>query len=373
MTDKLYYTSPYLKELDAVVTSVEDNGFILDRTIFYPECGGQRGDSGYWNGKRIVTTVHSLTGEPLHITEGPLPAPGEKVHIVLDWDERYFGMKEHTAQHLISSVLYSSFGIGTVAVHHGENEITVETDRPEIEEEILLSVEEKAITLIGENRRVWTEDRTREEVENMKLRRSIKVDGEEIKVVFIENQDAVPCGGVHVSSLGEIGELVYTGRETIRGHVRTVWKIARKARELRRENQFLLSQAKSLLSSDSSSFITDLEGVLEENRALRKTLREIRTRDAEREFGEKKGNIVVYRTEYELDSLIKRATAAPLRKVFITGPGKTFLFVGTRDEFSSLKEKLSLCGGGRDPLFRGTYPGEEAEVLSSIEGFLSSL
>ncbi len=373
MTDKLYYTSPYLKELDAIVTGVEGDGFILDRTIFYPECGGQRGDSGTWNGKRIVTTLHSSTGEPLHITEGELPSLGESVHITLDWNERYFGMKEHTAQHLISSVLYGSFGIGTVAVHHGEEEITVETDRAVIDEETLLSVEEKALALIGENRRVWMEDRTREEVEKMNLRRSIKVEGDDVKVVFISDQDAVPCGGVHVSSLGEIGELVYTGSETIRGHVRTLWKIAGKAREVRRENQDIVSRGKILLSSDSSSFIGTLERVLEENRELKKTLREMRMRDAEREFSEKKGKNVVYRTECELDALIKTATKDSSRRVFIIGPGKTFLFVGTKDEFSRLRDKLSLRGGGREPLFRGTFAIGEDEVLPSAESFLGSL
>ncbi len=373
MTERLYYTSPYLKEIDAVVTAVEGNGFLLDRTIFYPECGGQRGDSGFFGEYRIITTIQSSSGEPLHIVEGSLPSIGERLTLVLDWDERFFGMKEHTAQHLLSSVLFASYSIGTVAVHHGRDEITIETDRKEISSDVLLSVEEKAIALIGENRRVWTEEKERREVEKMNLRRSIKVDGGSVRVVFIEGQDAVPCGGVHLRSLSEIGELMYTGSETIRGHVRTSWRIAGKAGALRRENQSLVNRAKALLSSDSSSLIPDIEKLIEENRNLKRENRDLRGKEAVREFEEKKGNVVVYSTRAELDLLIKAATLDSSRRVFITGGGRTFLFAGTVEEFGLLKNKLSLRGGGRERLFRGTYTLDESLTLSSAEEILCSL
>ena len=198
-TDKLYYREPYTKEIEASVTAVTDKGFLLDRSIFYPECGGQRGDSGYFGSIRIVTTVKDGEGNPLHVTDGPLPSVGDRAVLRLDWDERFFGMQEHTAQHLLSSVLHNSYGIGTVAVHHGTDEITIETDRSCIAHDTLLSVEEEAWRLIGENRKVWIEDMSREKAESLNLRRTIKVDDAVVKVVFIEGQDAVPCGGVHLS------------------------------------------------------------------------------------------------------------------------------------------------------------------------------
>ena len=370
-TVKLYYTNPYMKETGATVTAVTDKGFYLDKTIFYPECGGQRGDSGYFGSIRITTTEKDSEGNPLHITEGPLPKVGDKATLRLDWDERYFGMVEHTAQHLISSVLWNSFGIGTVAVHHGKDEITIETDRSNIPESTLIAVEDECIHHIGENRKVWMEEMERAEAEKIS-RRSVKVDDAVVKVVFIDGIDAVACGGVHLAALGEIGELVYTGSDAIRGHARTIWRVGVKAKEARRENAQILSEAKTLLSSDSSSFLSDLERLITEKRDLEHRNRELMKTIAVSEFKAHEGKVVVYSTDAELDSLVDAACADRERKVFITGPGNTFMFVGTKDEFSSLREKLSLKGGGREPLFRGKAEGNRDEVLSAAENLLSS-
>ena len=62
MTEPLYRTDPYLKEVDATVTALTpEGGIVLDRTIFYPTGGGQSGDAGRltWQGGDIgiATTV----------------------------------------------------------------------------------------------------------------------------------------------------------------------------------------------------------------------------------------------------------------------------------------------------------------------------
>lgn len=40
MTELLYQTDSYLKELECTVTGIEDDAVILDKTIFYPGGGG---------------------------------------------------------------------------------------------------------------------------------------------------------------------------------------------------------------------------------------------------------------------------------------------------------------------------------------------
>lgn len=372
MTDRLYYNDPYMKETEAVVTEVREKGFLLDRTIFYPECGGQRGDSGWFGDIRIVTTVPGKDGEPLHITDGELPEVGEKKILKLDWAEREFGMVEHTAQHLLSSVLFSSFGINTVAVHHGEDEITIETDRDKIEKDILIKTEEEAISLIFQNRRVWMEEMERNKALAMGLRRSIKVDSKRVKIVFIDGQDAVACGGVHIRSLGEIEELTYIGSETIRGHVRTIWRVGKKAREIRRINSAVINEARVLLSSKTEELVVNIEKLLNENREDKRELNFLKKKLAEIEFNSKTGDTLVYSTLYDLDDIIESAVSSK-KKVFVAGRSKTFLYVGTKESFNLLKEKLSLRGGGREPLFRGQFTLDEKDMLSSVKSLLCSL
>ena len=58
MTEKWYYTDPYLRRFTATVTGCEPAGagwrITLDRTAFYPEGGGQPGDSGQIGDRKSV-------------------------------------------------------------------------------------------------------------------------------------------------------------------------------------------------------------------------------------------------------------------------------------------------------------------------------
>ena len=69
MTEKLYYIDSHMKAFTATVTSCEQNEdrfeVTLDRTAFFPEGGGQFGDSGVIGGVRVFDT-HEKNGEIKH-------------------------------------------------------------------------------------------------------------------------------------------------------------------------------------------------------------------------------------------------------------------------------------------------------------------
>ena len=80
MTERLYYEDAHMRTFTARVASCAPgkHGFdvVLDRTCFYPEGGGQAGDTGLLGGVR-VTDTHERDGEVVHYCESPLAVGAE--------------------------------------------------------------------------------------------------------------------------------------------------------------------------------------------------------------------------------------------------------------------------------------------------------
>lgn len=356
MTDLLYYRDGYLKNIDATVVDVKDNGIILDRTIFYPECGGQPGDRGTFGSFIIRDTQKDENGEPLHLIDGAKPNIGDTLTLTLDWAHRYKYMIEHSAQHLLSATLFKEFGIGTVAVHQGEKILTIETDKDEIEDDVLLKAEDSANVHVREGLRIYQEEVEHKEAEELHMRRSIKVEGR-VKLVFIDRLDVVACGGVHVANSREIGEIHYVRKELIRGHVRTIWCVSNEAIEDRRENERALKNAYKLLSATRESLSDSISRLLDENLELKRKVKSLEEVAAKAEFNDAladKSKPIIFKTELSLDAFM-HLLFGDAETFIVNESNNTFLYYGSKERFSVLKSKLNLRGGGKSVIFRGSY------------------
>ncbi len=109
MTKLIYMTDSYQKELTARVVSCEDmkNGWeiVLDKTIFYPQGGGQPSDKGTIKGKHGTATVKHVRmqdDEVIHecSIEGTIEK-GNSVESSVDWNTRYHNMRVHSAGHVV--------------------------------------------------------------------------------------------------------------------------------------------------------------------------------------------------------------------------------------------------------------------------------
>lgn len=228
MTDELFRKDSYLKECDAQVVAVTDRAVVVERTVFYPLGGGQPGDTGSmsWSAgsASIVDTRYGDSGEILHLVDddNPLPAVGETVHLELDWDRRYRHMRMHTAMHLLGAVL--KYGVT------GGN---ISADKSRLDFDMEDAVDKEAVgaavqALVEEDHAVscrWISDAELDA--NPDLVRTMSVQPPrgkgQVRLLEIEGVDLQPCGGTHLKTTAEVGQV-------------RIGKVEKKGRRNRRVN-----------------------------------------------------------------------------------------------------------------------------------------
>src|SRR5215469_6561720 len=122
-TELLFREDPYLRTATARVLAVGERGIELDRTVFYPQGGGQAGDTGRLlgaQGEPIAITDTRKGDTPDQVLHLPVPGspllqPGETVTLEIDWPRRYRLMRLHTALHLLSCVITAPVTGGNIA------------------------------------------------------------------------------------------------------------------------------------------------------------------------------------------------------------------------------------------------------------------
>ncbi|HEY5701545.1 MAG TPA: alanyl-tRNA editing protein [Gammaproteobacteria bacterium] len=231
MTQELFREDAYMRSCDAVVTRVGDNGIILDRTVFYPMGGGQPGDVGVLepvDGSEPVRIVDTrkgdADGEVLHIPEGPVAAglSGTTVRAEIDWDRRYRLMRTHTLLHLLCALIPAGVTGGSVREGTGR----LDFDLPESNlDKVQLSADLNR--LVEENHPVrprWISDEELQSQPDLVRTMSVKppMGHGSVRLLEIEGVDLQPCGGTHVASTGEIGEVQVTKIEKKGKHNRRV-------------------------------------------------------------------------------------------------------------------------------------------------------
>lgn len=218
MTKLLYMNDiegNYIKEFDAKVIKKKDNYIVLDQSAFYPLGGGQPSDTGIikWEGGEAEVAEVQKKGIIKHIVKGDVPE-GD-VHAVLDWDKRFAHMKMHTAQHVISGVVYDMFGARTVGnqIHADHSRVDfypvnfTEEDLKLIEDKVNEVISQNSPVKIYEEERDSLEKRTDPQRSNLDL---IPTSIKKLRIVEITGFDVCPCAGTHVKSTSELGKMKIT-------------------------------------------------------------------------------------------------------------------------------------------------------------------
>ena len=251
-TTPLYYEKPYGRTSMATVVEIVkwkgNDAIILDRTIFYPEGGGQPGDRGTLGESNVTDTQTDDQGRLLHIVSGQTAlAVGDTVAVGLDWHHRYDYMQQHTAQHLLSGTLHRLLGIGTVSVHLGHDDMSIELEADTISESDINLVEDEVNAIVRKSVPVTAQVVSQAESTTLGLRRPVKVDGD-VRIVRIGTYDTIACGGIHVADSSELISIQFLRSERIRGHVRTFWTAGERCVAMVRRNREIVDAIGSRLS-----------------------------------------------------------------------------------------------------------------------------
>ena len=208
MTDELFRNNSYLKEHEVTITEVTSDGLVFDKTIFYPEGGGQPGDEGFItsgeNKTRILGTKY-INQKLVHlVTETQDFKKNDKVKLELDWSRRYSHMQVHTCLHLLCSIIPYPVTGGSIGDGRGRLDFDLET-KPN-KEDVLNSLNK----LISDDHTISISSITDDELDqNPDLVRTMSVKPPRgsgtIRMIKIgENIDFQPCGGTHVNKTLEI-------------------------------------------------------------------------------------------------------------------------------------------------------------------------
>ncbi len=213
----------YLRDFSAEVIAVEENAVTLDQTLFYPIGGGQNWDTGTisWDSGKVTVTEVRGRGDVQHfVGDDHGMEVGDSVEGSIDWDRRHAHMRMHTAQHLVSGLVYEMFdGARTVGNQINTNRSRIDFNPIKFTDEMIEDLFHRANEITESDLVVTDCIMTREEINaimppdrtNMSL---LPISVKQLRVVRIgDNLDLCPCAGTHVRALGEVGNLEFLGRK----------------------------------------------------------------------------------------------------------------------------------------------------------------
>lgn len=389
--EKVYYQDTYLRTLACRVTQVlrtdKETLVRTDRTVFYPESGGQPGDRGKLGPYDVLDTRKADDGDSVLVLAPSCPVKeGEELELSVDWEHRHFYMVMHTAQHLLSGLLFNLFAIGTMAVHQGEEYLTIEVDRGSVDSAVIEQLVIEANRRIRENHRVVYHEMSHSDAEALGLRRSIKVEGD-VRIVEIEGVDRVACGGVHAASTGEIGLVYCTGHEQIRGHARLYFKCAETAlKSLLESGKTIRSLSASLTcgADELEAKVSSMAAELSETRSrLSSALRALCRQEIQ---GSSKDGICIIEAPEGTDlqnyaqavqdfgdlALLATACENGRTKWVIALKGR-FEKIDFNKEVRPLLSMINARGGGRTPVFQGVAECADVQSLGHFTEAFRSL
>ena len=224
---------------------------VLDRTLFYPEGGGQLGDQGTL-GKAKVVDTRIENGVIYHLTNCSVEEGGISGQI--DWERRRQLMDHHTAVHIVGGSARAILGphIWQAGSNKGGRYARIDlTHYSRLSRGDLDKIEDHANDIIAKNPVVekLVLDRAEADLQfGFELYQGGPPKHSQIRIIKIGEHDVQACGGTHHDNTGEVAELRIIRSSQVQDGVERLQIVAGEtAREHARIQERLLNESSEVL------------------------------------------------------------------------------------------------------------------------------
>jgi alanyl-tRNA synthetase len=262
-----------------VVQMKKKTAVILDKSVCYPEMGGQLGDTGTLTVGADVyhivdtqksgdTTLHYLSGSDV-------PAEGAEAQVSFDLERRENIGRNHSATHLLHAALKTILGDhveqkGSLVTaeylrfdfshHEGVNKENIAKIEALVNDEVLKNIGlETHVKAIDEARAMGAQALFGEKYDD------------EVRVVQMGDFSMELCGGTHVSRTGDIGSIKITSEGSVSAGIRRIEAITgRAAFEKATETETLLNSVASPLKCSVLEAPDRVQKLIDQVKSLQK-------------------------------------------------------------------------------------------------------
>ena len=385
MTEKLYDKDSYLKEFQATVLSCEQKNentwrVVLDKTAFFPEGGGQTGDTGWLNDVEVIDT-REKNGIIYHETKVSLEA-GTQVAGKIDFAARFDKMQQHTGEHILSGIVCSTYNYNNVGFHLSSEITTLDFDG-ELSTEQVSELEIRVNQAIHANIPVQVKFPTKDELAEMDYRSKIEIEGQ-VRIVEIPGIDRCACCAPHVKNTAEVGLLKIQSCDRHRGGCRLTIVCGMRALMDYQQKQESVGKVSAALSAKSEKIAEAVEHLQEQQAKLREQLNHIQAMYLQEKLEK-------IHAEDQCVCIFEEALDSIAMRNFVNGVmdrcgGICGAFIGNdksgyhyilgskeldvREISKQLNAKFKGKGGGKPQMVQGSLNGAKKEILEAIESLI---
>ena len=422
MNKNLFNSDAYIREVISDVVKVqkiqwnneEVYEFELEKTCFFPEQGGQTSDTGkfydldssdvyevfhcyikddtVYHLARLMDQESDEKNHKKHIQEEPrmlsqdisqkevaLEYP-RRIHGMINWEERFDKMQNHSGEHLVSGTVHRFFGFDNVGFALSADNCTLDFNGTFSDEDIEL-IENTVNRAVFENIEVMVLYPTDEELKKIDYRSKKELTGQ-VRIVEFPGYDVCACCAPHVKRTGEIGLIKIISAEHFKGGTRMTIRCGYRALkdygtklESCRSISKLLSVPIDEVAYGTEKLNEDLKKARFDLAGHMTTILSLKANEVIRQE-----NPVIF-----IETADMNAARAAVNNMLKQSRGLCGIFIGSDEKgysyiissvttdctavLNALKTQLNAKGGGSRSMIQGSVPSKEAEIREVLNKF----